>query len=86
MFEMHNAKKVLLGFWGGAPITHTTVPYRPVKVFLDTKQWCLGSGVAPQTPIPLYPKVQQRCFWIPRMVLFVIHNAIKPCLGSGVAP
>ena len=36
VFEQHNAKNILFGFWGGAPSTHTTVPHRPAKVFLDT--------------------------------------------------
>ena len=36
VFELHNAKKVLFGFWGGAPNTHTTVTHRIAKVFLDT--------------------------------------------------
>ena len=45
------------GLWGGAPHTHTTVPYSPAKVFLGTQdggfgmhnaeKCCLGSGVAP---------------------------------------
>ena len=36
VFEMDNAKKNLFGFLGGAPNTHTPVPHRPAKVFLDT--------------------------------------------------
>ena len=27
---------IFFGFWGGAPNTHTSVPSRPAKVFLDT--------------------------------------------------
>ena len=38
-----------------------------------------------QAPIPLYLIGQQRCVWIPRMVVFELHNAKKYCLGSGVA-
>ena len=49
-------------------------------------KYCLGSGVAPQTLIPLYPTGQQKCSWIPRMMVFEMHNAIKWCLDSGVAP
>ena len=41
LFEMQNAKKWCLGFWGGAPNTHTTVPYGPAKVFLDTWDGCV---------------------------------------------
>ena len=62
-------KKLVFRFWGGAPNTHTTtvqqrgfwIP-RMVAFELHTAKWCLGSGVAPQTPITLYPAVQQRCF------------------------
>ena len=48
----------------------------------------LGSSVALQTPIPLYPVGQQGCFWAPRMVVFEPHNAKDCCLGrfSGGAP
>ena len=46
---------------------------------------CLNSGVAPQTPIPLYPGGEQKCFWIPKMVLFELHNAKTYCLSCGVA-
>ena len=31
--------------------------------------------MAPQAPIPLYPTGQQRCFWVPRMGVFAMHNA-----------
>ena len=51
----------------------------------NAKKYCLGSGVASQTPIPLYPIGQQRCFWIPGMLVFELHNAKKYSLGSGVA-
>ena len=50
------------------------------------KPYCLGSGVAPQTPIPVYPIGQQRCFRIPRMVVFELHNGKTYCSGSGGAP
>ena len=56
VFELDNAKKPLSGF---------CVPYRPGKVFwvpmmgvfeLDNaRKYCLGSRLAPQTSIPLYP-------------------------------
>ena len=36
VFELHIARNYLLGFWGGAPNTHATVPRRPAEVFLDT--------------------------------------------------
>ena len=49
------------------------------------KKYCLGSGVAPQTPVPLHAAGQKRCFWIPGMVVFELHNAKKYCLGDGVA-
>ena len=39
------------------------------------KKYCLGSGVAPQTLIPLYPIGRQRCFWILRMGVFETGNA-----------
>ena len=46
--------------------------------------WVLG--MAPQAPIPLYPMGEEKCFWIPRMVLFEMHHSKKYRLGSGVAP
>ena len=52
----------------------------------NTKKHCLGAGVAPQAPIPLYPIGQHRCFWISMMLVFELHNAQKHCLGSVVAP
>ena len=68
--------------------------HRPAEVFLmmgvfelhNAKKYCLASGVAPQTPIPLYPTGQQRCSWIPMMVVFEMHDAEQYWLGSGVAP
>ena len=36
MFELHNAKKGLFGFWAGAPTTDTTVPHRLAKSFLSS--------------------------------------------------
>ena len=47
---------------------------------------CLGSGVAPQTPIPLHTMGQKRCFSIPGMGLFELDIAKKYCLGSVGAP
>ena len=35
----------------------------------------VGSGVAPQPPIPLHTMGQKRCFWIPGVGVFAIHNA-----------
>ena len=35
VFEVHNAKKLCCGLWGGAPNTHITAHHRPEKVFLD---------------------------------------------------
>ena len=52
----------------------------------NAKKYCWGSGVALQTPIPLYPLGQKRCFWIPGMGVFETNNGQKYCLGSGVAP
>ena len=52
----------------------------------DAKKYCLGSGVAPQTPIPLHIMGRKRCFWIPGMGVFEMDDAKKYCLGSGVAP
>ena len=41
--------------------------------------------MAPKTPIPLYPIGQHRCFWIPEMGVFELHNAKKYSLDPGVA-
>ena len=41
----------------------------------NAKKYCLGSGVAPLTPIPLSPIGQQKSFWIPMMVVFQVDNA-----------
>ena len=35
-----------------------------------------GSGVAPQTPIPLFPIGKQRCFWIPGIGVFIFFLGI----------
>ena len=43
----------------------------------DAEEYCFGSGVAPQTPIPLYLPGQQRCFLIPMVVVFELLNAEK---------
>ena len=40
-----------------------------------TKKYRLGSGVAPPTRIPLHTMGQQKCFWIPKMVVFEPHCA-----------
>ena len=40
----------------------------------NAKKYCLGSGVAPQTPIPLYTMGQKRFFWIPGMGVFGMRN------------
>ena len=50
------------------------------------KKYCLGSGVAPQTPIPLHTIHQQKWFWMPGMGVFGVDDAKKYCLSSGVAP
>ena len=47
---------------------------------------CPKTPLTRQPPIPLYPIGQQRCFWIPGMVVFELQNAMKYCLGSWVAP
>ena len=52
----------------------------------NAKKYSLGSGVTPQTPIPLYHIGHQRCFRIPTMGVFELHNAKKHGLGSGVGP
>ena len=67
-----------LGFGRGA-LLRNGVPLHNTK-----KKLC--SGVAPQTPVPLYFTGQQRCFSIPGIGLFELHNARKDSLGSGVAP
>ena len=38
------------------------------------KKNCMGSGVAPQPPIPLHTMGQKRCFWIPRVGVFETHK------------
>ena len=52
----------------------------------NAKKKSLDSGVAPQTPIALYPIGQQRCLWIPKMGIFELHNAKKNSQRSGLAP
>jgi hypothetical protein len=39
------------------------------------KKYAMGSGVVPQTRIPLHTLAQKRCFWIPKMVVFETHHA-----------
>ena len=46
----------------------------------------VGSGVAPQTPIPPHTMGQQGCFGILGMGVFEMDNAKKYCLGSRLAP
>ena len=53
------------------------MPMMVVFELHNAKKICLGSGVAPQTPIPLYRTGQQRCFWISGTGLFELHNAKK---------
>ena len=44
------------------------------------KSYRLGSGVAPQAPMPLYPIGQQRGFWMPGMGGFEMDKAKRYCL------
>ena len=41
----------------------------------NVEKYSLGSGVAPQTPIPLYLIGQQSCFGMPGMGVLELHNA-----------
>ena len=41
----------------------------------NAKKYCLGSGVAPQTPIPLHIMGQKSSFGIPGMGVFEMDNA-----------
>ena len=41
----------------------------------NAKKYCLASGVAPQTPVTLYPIGLKRFFWIPRVVVFQMDDA-----------
>ena len=50
------------------------------------KKCGVGSGVAPQTHIPLHTMGQKKCFWMPEMVVFETHEAKQYGVGSGVAP
>ena len=50
------------------------------------KNFCSGSGLAPQTPVALCPIGQERCFWIPRIGVCEVHNSQNDCVGSRVAP
>ena len=52
----------------------------------NAKKYSLGSGVEPQTPIPLYPIGQEKVVLNTRMVVFELHDAKKYSLGSWVAP
>ena len=51
----------------------------------NEKIYCLDFGMAPQTPIPMYPTNQQKCFCTPGMGVVQLHNAKKYCLSSRVA-
>ena len=42
--------------------------------------------MVPQTPIPLYSIGQQRCFWIPGMGVFELHNAKRLCFRYPQTP
>ena len=51
------------------------------------KKDAVGSGVALQTRIPWHFTSQKRCFWIPRMGAFGMHNGQKRCFGVwGLGP
>ena len=50
------------------------------------KKYAMGSGLTPQTPIPLHSTGQDRSFWIPKMVVVETHHAKKYAVGSGVTP
>ena len=51
------------------------------------KKYGMGSGVAPQTPIPLHIMGQKRCFWIPELEVFETQHAKKTRHGFwGGAP
>ena len=39
------------------------------------KKYCVGSGLALETPIPAHTKGQKSCLWIPRMGVFETHRA-----------
>ena len=52
----------------------------------SARKYCLGSGLAPQTLIPLYPIRQQAGFWIPMIRMFEVQIAKKYYLRSGVTP
>ena len=39
------------------------------------KKYGVGSGVAPQTPLPLHTMGQKSCFWMPKIVVFETHYA-----------
>ena len=96
VFELHNAKKIVWvqGWRPKHPYLCTLQASKDVFGYL--RWWCLKctmpkkslcSGVAPQTPIPLYPTDQQRCFWIPKMGVFELHSAKKTLFGfRGGAP
>ena len=48
------------------------------------KTYSLGSGVAPQTRIPLHTMGPKRYSWIPKIVVFETHTAKTYSLGSGL--
>ena len=51
------------------------IPKRVVFETHHVKKYGLGSGVAPQTRIPLHTLGQKSCFWRPKMVVFETHHA-----------
>ena len=65
-------------------MTIRSAHHRPENVFLDTgdgvfvmdnaQKCCLGSGVAPQTPISLYIMGPKMCLWIPGMEVFGMRD------------
>ena len=62
------------------------IPRTGVFEVHNARKHCMGSGLAPLTPMPLHTMGQKRWFWIPRTGVFEMHNARKCRVGSGVAP
>ena len=73
---------------------HHCTPWVSKGAFGYLGWWCLNCTMPKKTvwvlgccpKHPLYPTGQQRCFWMPGMVVFELHDAKNYCLGSGVAP
>ena len=69
VFKMDNVPLYTMGqkrcFW---------IPRTGVFEMDNAKKYCLGSGVAPQTPIPHHTMGQKRCFWIPGIGVFKMDN------------